>query len=317
MHNQIIIQQISILALLTLIGYVSARQGMFSDSFSIGLNKLIMKITLPLMIFTSLSKFEFSAEIFKSSVLVLIFAFISMFILLFAGTVSGRILKLPHESYTVHKIHTTFGNIAFLGYPLLDSLFPGGSGLLYAVIYHIAVEALLWTLGVIIFNRNKKISFASSMKHLINPNTIAFALGLASCSVSIKLSYVPDKVMSGLGGTTIYLSMIYIGIMLSKISIKGTMKEKQIYILTLNKMILVPFIMLMLINSVQYIFEFYMDEAAKSVVILQTATPCMATIVIMAAEFKSDAELAAKNVFLTTLLSVITLPVVYWLINIF
>jgi malate permease and related proteins len=95
------------------------------------------------------------------------------------------------------------------------------------------------------------------------------------------------------------------------------MKEKQIYILSFNKMILVPFIMLMLINSVQHIFGFNMDEAAKSVVILQTATPCMATIVIMAAEFKSDAELAAKNVFLTTLLSVITLPVVYWLINIF
>jgi malate permease and related proteins len=317
MQNQIILQQISILGILTLIGYSAAKMNMFADSFSIGLNKLIMKITLPLMIFTSLSKFDFSIEVLKSSIFVMIFAFISMFILLWIGTISGKILKLSVHSYTVHRIHTTFGNIAFLGYPLLDSLFPGGSGLLYAVIYHIAVEAMLWTVGVIIFNRSKKIGFWDSMKHLMNPNTIAFVLGIIAFLINLEFPYVIDKAMTGLGGTTIYLSMIYIGIMLSRISIKGTFREKQIYILSFNKMILVPFILLMIINLSQYLFGYSIDDAAKSVVILQTATPCMATIVIMAAEFGSDSELAAKNVFLTTLLSIFTLPLVYWFITIF
>ncbi len=316
MQNQIIFQQISILALLTVTGYTAEKLKLFPDGFHLGLNKLVMKITLPLMIFMSLSKFELSAEVFESSVLVFTFAYISMFILLAAGTLSAKLLKLSNGSYTVHKIHTTFGNIAFLGYPLLDSLFPGGKGLFYAVIYHIALESLLWTMGVIIFNKGKSISITESLKHLLNPNTIAFALGITGFMIRLKLPYILDKTMSGLGGTTIYLSMIYIGITLSKISIRGALKEFSIYVLTVNKMILVPTVLILLINFTQNLLGFDFDQAAKAVTVLQTATPCMATIVIMAADFKSDSELAAKNVFLTTLLSILTLPLVYWLITV-
>ena len=73
--------------------------------------------------------------------------------------------------------------------------------------------------------------------------------------------------------------------------------------------------MLFVIKFAESIFGFEMDIIAKSVVVLQTAMPCMAMIVIIATEFKSDPELAAKNVFLTTLLSALTLPVVYWFIG--
>lgn len=315
MHNQIIINQITILGLLALIGYISAKFKFFPEGFSAGINKLVMKITLPLMIFTSLSKFDFSVEILKSSFHVLIFAYISMFLLLFAGTISAKIMKLESHAYTIHRIHTTFGNIAFLGYPLLDSLFPGGKGLLYAVVYHIVVDSMMWTIGVLLFNKHRKIKLLDSLKHLVNPNTIAFALGITAFLVSFKLPYILDKTFTGLGGTTIYLSMIYIGMMLSRISIKGTVKELQIYVLSFNKMLLIPFVLLFIINFAESLFGFEMDIIAKSVVVLQAAMPCMATVVIMATEFKSDPELAAKNVFLTTLLSAVTLPIVYWFIG--
>ena len=315
MQNQIIINQITILGLLALVGYFTAKLKFFPEGFSAGINKLVMKITLPLMIFTSLAKFDFSMEVIHSSLYVMIFAFVSMFLLLLVGTISAKIMKLDSHAYTIHRIHTTFGNIAFLGYPLLDSLFPGGKGLLFAIVYHIVNDSLIWSIGVIMFNRGKQIKILDNLKHLINPNTIAFVLGIITFLVSFKLPYILDKTFSGLGGTTIYLSMIYIGMMLSRISIKGTFRELQIYILGMNKMILIPFILLYIISFTESLFGFEMDIIAKSVVVLQTAMPCMATVVIMATEFKSDAELAAKNVFLTTLLSAVTLPVVYWFIG--
>ncbi|MDA3837491.1 MAG: AEC family transporter [Candidatus Delongbacteria bacterium] len=315
MHNQIIINQITILGILALIGYITAKLKFFPDGFSLGLNKLVIKVTLPLMIFTSLSKFDFSIEILKSSFFVMIFAYTSMFLLLLFGTISAKLMKLESHAYTIHRIHTTFGNIAFLGYPLLDSLFPGGKGLLFAVVYHIVLSSMLWTVGVMLFNKNRKIKLTESLKHLINPNTIAFALGITAFLIKLELPYILDKTFSGLGGTTIYLSMIYIGMMLSRISIKGTFKELQIYVLSVNKMLIVPFILLLIINFTESLFGYEMDVIAKSVVVLQTAMPCMAMIVIIATEFGSDDELAAKNVFLTTLFSIVTLPVVYWFIG--
>ncbi|MFO7810125.1 MAG: AEC family transporter [Candidatus Delongbacteria bacterium] len=316
MHNQIIFQQISILGLLALTGFAAQKFSMFPEGFHLGLNKLVMKITLPLMIFTSLSKIEFSIEVIKSSAFVLIFAYASMFMLLGAGTLTGKLLRLKGGTYTVHKLHTTFGNIAFLGYPLIDSLFPGGKGLFYAVIYHIALESVLWTLGVIIFNKGKSVSIGHNLMHLLNPNTFAFALGITGFIFQIRLPYILDKSMTGLGSTTLYLSMIYIGITLSRISIGGTLKESSIYVLTFTKLILVPFVMIFLIDMILSLTGLSMDDTAKAVTVLQTATPCMATIVIMAGNFNSDADLAAKNFFLTTMLSIFTLPLIYWLIDI-
>ena len=317
MHNEIIIRQISILGLLAMTGFTAQRFKLFPEGFHLGLNKLVMKITLPLMIFTSLSKFEYSSEVLKSSFLVLLFAYISMFMLLGAGTVTGKLLKLEGGTYTVHRIHTTFGNIAFLGYPLLDSLFPGGKGLFYAVIYHIALESVLWTLGVMIFNKGKSISFAHNLMHLLNPNTVAFALGITAFLVRLRLPVILDSTMTGLGGTTLYLSMIYIGITLSRVSIRGTLKELSIYVLTFTKMILMPAVLIIVIDLLLRLTGLTMDPVARAVTVLQAATPCMATIVIMAGNFNSDSDLAAKNFFLTTMLSIFTLPFVYWMVTVF
>ena len=316
MHNQIIFQQISILGLLALTGFAAQKFSMFPEGFHLGLNKLVMKITLPLMIFTSLSKIEFSIEVIKSSAFVLIFAYVSMFLLLGAGTLTGKLLRLKGGTYTVHKLHTTFGNIAFLGYPLIDSLFPGGKGLFYAVIYHIALESVLWTLGVIIFNKGKSVSIGHNLMHLLNPNTFAFALGITGFIFQIRLPYILDKTMTGLGSTTLYLSMIYIGITLSRISIRGTLKESSIYVLTFTKMVLVPVVLIFLIDMILSLTGLSMDDTARAVTVLQTAMPCMATIVIMAGNFNSDADLAAKNFFLTTLFTIFTLPLIYLLIGI-
>ncbi len=317
MQNEIIIRQISILGLLAMTGFTAQRFKLFPDGFHLGLNKLVMKITLPLMIFTSLSKFEYSAEVLRSSFLVFVFAYISMFMLLGAGTVTGKLMKLKNGSYTVHKMHTTFGNIAFLGYPLLDSLFPGGKGLFYAVIYHIALESLLWSLGVMIFNKGKSVSLGHNLMHLLNPNTVAFALGITGFLVRLKLPVILDSAMTGLGGTTLYLSMIYIGITLSRVSIRGTLKELSIYVLTFTKMILMPAVLIIVIDLLLRMTGFSMDPVARAVTVLQAATPCMATIVIMAGNFNSDADLAAKNFFLTTMLSIFTLPFVYWMVTVF
>ena len=317
MQNEIIIRQISILGLLAMTGFTAQRFKLFPDGFHLGLNKLVMKITLPLMIFTSLSKFEYSAEVLRSSFLVFVFAYISMFMLLGAGTVTGKLMKLKNGSYTVHKMHTTFGNIAFLGYPLLDSLFPGGKGLFYAVIYHIALESLLWSLGVMIFNKGKSVSLGHNLMHLLNPNTVAFALGITGFLVRLKLPVILDSAMTGLGGTTLYLSMIYIGITLSRVSIRGTLKELSIYVLTFTKMILMPAVLIIVIDLLLRMTGLSMDPVARAVTVLQAATPCMATIVIMAGNFNSDADLAAKNFFLTTMLSIFTLPFVYWMVTVF
>ena len=92
------------------------------------------------------------------------------------GKVSSRIAKLPPKSGSVHIVHTMFGNIVYLGFPLINVLFPGGEGLFYAMLFHLASSLIMWTAGINILQNNSK-SWLSGLKNLLNPNTFAFLIG--------------------------------------------------------------------------------------------------------------------------------------------
>jgi len=122
--------------------------------------------------------------------------------------------------------------------------------------------------------------------------------------------------LSGLGQTTSYLSMLYIGGMLAQTDIRGVLRRRQVYILSLNKMIISPVLLILFFKVLLNVFSMNIDPIAFSVVVLQAGTPCMAIIVVLAKKFNADDGHAMENVFITTLLSLFTLPFLYWMIGI-
>ena len=133
----------------------------------------------------------------------------------------------------------------------------------------------------------------------------------------IKFPEYINNPISGLGKTTIYLAMLYVGAVLATNPMIAAFKKPEIYMLIFNKMLLVPFILLLLINAASLIFNIHIGNTAKTVVVMQTAMPCMAMVVVLAKRFGSDDVHATENLFLSTILSLATLPLLYFLINIF
>ncbi len=134
-------------------------------------------------------------------------------------------------------------------------------------------------------------------------------------SFSIKLPVFLSKSLGGLGDTTIYLSMLYIGAMLASMNWKKAIASGQAYLLSFNKLILVPVLSLGLYLIMFRLFSFKLDEPAASVIILESAMPCMANIVVLAKIYGADDKQATENVFISTILSIISLPVIYYLIS--
>jgi hypothetical protein len=129
---------------------------------------------------------------------------------------------------------------------------------------------------------------------------------------------IPDlflKPFQSLGGTTIYLSMLYIGALLGLMNLKGLFSNKLVYITTLNKNFLFPFLLVGIFVLMINRFGLKIDPMIISVVILEAAMPCMANIVIVAKIFKVDDQLATSNVFLSTLVSLFSLPLIWYLLS--
>lgn len=317
MDSIIIANQILILGILVCIGVFATKRGIINEALKDGISRLVFKITLPLMIFTNFTALEITPELLKNGALVILFAYISMFLLMLSGRLSSGILRLNRRKSTIHILHTMFGNHVFLGFPLINALFPGGEGLFYATLFFIVSSSLMWTLGIYMLNRENNTKIGENLKHLLNPNTIAFLFGFLFMIFNINLPYLLDSPLSGLGETTNYLSMLYIGAMLAQINIRGILSRGSVFVLSFNKLLLIPFIMILLVNAASSFFHLELSHIAGSVIILQSGMPCMAIIVVLARKFRADDELATINLFVSTILSVITLPFLYYLVGLF
>jgi malate permease and related proteins len=314
MQTTIILTQIFTLAVIILVGVIATLAKILTNEGKDMLSKLIFNVSLPLMLFTNFLKLEATPRLLTNSAAVLSIAGFVILFMLLSGWTASRIFKIKGREAAVFRTHSMFGNTIFLGFPLITALF-GEEGLLYASMYQFISTIFQWTIGVITITQGNGASWKSSIKRVINPNSIATLAGLIFFIFSIRLPAIVVKPLSELGAANTWLSMLYIGAMLVLADVRGLLGRMSPYILSVNRLIIVPLILIAIFASVAALTGFSPDKMVTTVIILEASMPCMASVVIMARELGADDHQAVGNVFVSTILSVLTLPLVLMIIN--
>ena len=309
MESRIVLTQISILAVVVVIGAIAARFRVFTNESKDVLSKIIFNISLPLMLFTNFFRLDATPRLVANSLTVLAISGFVIFFLLLIGWLAVRIFKMEGAEAAVFKTHSMFGNTLFLGFPLITALY-GFEGLLYASMFQLVSSIIMWTAGVIILSHGNGISWKKSLLRVVNPNTIATVIGLILFLLSAKIPQVILKPMTELGSANTWLSMLYIGAMLVFSNVGGMLRRKSLYIISFNRLIIGPVLLISVFVLAGNLAGLSPDKLVSSVIILEASMPCMATVVIMAKEFGSDDALAVGNVFVSTIFSILTLPFV-------
>lgn len=310
-----IINQIAILGILALCGTLAYRLNVLKDTAKEVIEKLVFYITLPLLIITKLSTLELSGEILRNGGFVIVASFIVFITQIFIGKLTAKLFKLEKRHATIHILHGFLGNIVFLGFPLLDALFPGGEAILYAALYQLSMNSILWTYGIYKLNPSGKETGIRSLKKLLNPNTIALVIGLSFILFGIKLPNLIHESLGGLGKTSLYLAMIYIGILLGQIKVKEMINRADVFVLSFNKLLVVPILFIFVFKYASVLLNIEINIVAFSVVILETAMPCMTILVLLAKRYGADDQYAMKNFFVSTILSLLSLPFVLFMLE--
>jgi malate permease and related proteins len=314
METRIIISQIFILAIVVLIGAIAAKLKVLTHEAKDMLSKVIFNISLPLMLFTNFLKLDVTPRLLANSFVVLsVSGFVIIFMLL-SGWAVTRIFNIKGREAAVFKAHSMFGNTIFLGFPLITALF-GTEGLLYASMFQLVSNLIMWTVGVVVLTHGNGISWKKSITRVLNPNTIATLTGLSFFLFSLKLPGLVVKPLSELGSANTWLSMLYIGAMLVLADVGGVLRKKSPYIVSMSRLIIVPAVLITLFAAFAAISGLVPDKMVSSVIILEASMPCMASVVIMAKELGADDHLAVGNVFVSTIISILTLPVVLLAVN--
>ena len=275
------------------------------------MSRIVVRVTLPLLIISSLTSMDFDYKTLITSAKVLIAALCTETLLYAVGTVMMKASRLEKPKAVMLRCMMCFGNVVFMAFPLIQALY-GTEGLLYAAVYEIANDGFLWTLGVYSIRSadagggRQKIS--ANLKRLANPGTIAFVIAFIMMAFRIKIPGIVGEVVSGIGSTTTYLSMFFIGGTLAMVDFRRIYRRVWLYVLVAVKMILIPLGLIFVLKLLRF------DNVPAAVVALQAAMPTSTVLAVLANEHKGDVIYCAEGVFVSHLLGLLTLPLVYWLI---
>ncbi len=307
MDLTIIIEQIIKLFIVIAIGFAAAKSGYLPVQYKEIVSKVIKQITLPLLIITSMMSKKLTEDALVNTGITVASAVVVIVALYGAGIVTARFFRLGEPTKTVHALLSATGNVVFLGYPVISAVY-GAEGLYYAVIYGIINDIFLWSIGVYLVNRSTgKDNSKEAIKKLLNPNTISCLLGIVFMLLGVKLPAILFDTLSGVGHLTTNLSMLFIGMVLATVNIKKIYKRVTMLSIIILKMVVTPAIAALLLKM------FGVNPITCGAIVLQIAMPAQTVISIITNEAGSDVSYAAEYIFLSTVLSIGTLPLVYYL----
>lgn len=307
MDITVIIEQIVKLFIVIAIGYGGVKSGYLSVEFREVISKIIQKITLPLLIITSMMSKELSFNVLTNTGIAALSAVVVIVVLYCTGLISAKVFGLQDPTKTVHSLIGSTGNVVFLGYPVISAVY-GADGLYYAMIYGIVNDLFLWSIGVYLINKSAgKSTSKEAFKKLLNPNTISCIVGILFMVLGVKLPKVLFDTLSGVGHLTTNLSMIFIGMVLSTVNIKKIYKRVSMFAIIILKMVITPMIAALLLS------KFGVNPVVCGAIVLQIAMPAQTVISIITNEAGSDVSYSAEYIFLSTVISIGTLPLVYYI----
>jgi len=283
--------------LIIAVGYCITKAGMFSEKARGDLTNIIMYIVLPCNIFASFGG-DITPEILRQSGIILIasFGLQGMYIIL------NRILyrRFTPARQAVLKYATISNNSGFLGLPVIEAVF-GQTGLLYGSIALIPMRIFMWTSGLSLFTRT---ATKEKLKTLAtHPCIWAVILGFGYIYAPFTLPAFLGNTIAAIGDTTTVLAMLVVGSILSGFDVKSAL-DKDCFYYSFFRLIVIPAV------AFGALYLLGADPMVIGVAVLAAAMPAAVATAMLAEKYGQDSEFASKTIFVSTLLSIITLPII-------
>jgi predicted permease len=288
--------------ILLVIGFSLYKLGYLSIDSQKQITDIILYIILPANIIVSFNM-KMSYEILKQSATILIIAFSIQI----AYLVLNRFMYLgfDHSKAIIMKYGTICTNATFMGLPIIQSVF-GVNGLLYATVALIPMRVFMWTSGLSLFTKTSKKKAILTM--ITHPAILAVVLGFILMSFQIKLPIFLNSTLVALSNCMTAFSMILIGSILGQVNFKRLVDHSILYYSCLRLIIIPAFIYLVL-----YLLK--IDSIIIGVTVLMAAMPAGLTTAMLAQKYNQDSLYASKLIFISTLLSLFTLPLLIYVLG--
>lgn len=280
-------------------GYALAKFGLMDGKFSRRLSRLVVSFTLPCLIFSSVcgQKTEMSQET------VLYLLGVGLVILLILPLIGYAVIygiKVRKDRRGLYIFMVIFSNTSFMGFPVLNAIY-GQQGIVYMAILNMVLTVFMFTLGVALM-RPEGSDRGFSLQDLLSPGMTVSVLSLIFYLLHVPIPQVALHVTEVMGSTTTPLAMLITGASLAQIPLRELFVPVTMYPFAVFKQIVLPLIALPVLTAA------VPDPIIRGTAFFVIAMPVANNAVIFAENYGAETTLAAKVVFLTTVMSLVTIP---------
>lgn len=303
--NEIVSRMIDtqlLLFLYMICGFIISRLNIIRNDNRGVLVRLLMDVAMPMMVLNSFNKPTTMEEIL-SSLWVIAIALMGCVVTGVIGMLLWK--KQPENKRKVLMYASMFSNAGNAGLPIINLVF-GSTGVFYASMYLIPPRILQWTVGLGFFVKPEKGGWVKNV--LLNPMVVVIYIGVILMATGFTIPGVFGTAIGNLGGMTGPLSMILIGATLTHMDWKMLL-DKTVLLTSFFRLIAFPLLFAVILKLI------HADEVAMNICVILLAMPVASNTAAMAERYGGDYVFASACVSVSTLLSVVTVPVITWLIQ--
>lgn len=301
----IVFNQMLVLFILMLTGYLCFKKQYITQSAIQSLASLVVNVFNPLLIISGV--LETPKELARYDLLVIFCIACAMyFFLIIITPLLNRILRVPTSQRGLYSLITVFSNVGFIGLPLVVSIY-GKQAILYVAVFILIFNILFYTYGVFIIGKAKgyqRVSLLENLKRLINPGVLACVLAILLFIFKPPLPNFIRSSISVLGSTAIPLSMMLVGVALGQKQFKTLFTDLRLYAFAVVRLIIIP------IMFIAVLVRFPISPLVFGVSMIMLAVPVGNMPTLLATEYGIDATVCSDGLIITTILSILTIPLV-------
>ena len=301
----ILLKQMLVLFIMMLVGVYCRKCGIFNDEANKRISSLVVNVANPALILSSSINQEAVIEGMEF-VKTFILAWGMFAVVMIVAHFIPKIIRADVSEYGTYKTMTIFSNIGFMGFPVIDALY-GSEALLYATMFLIPFNVLIYTYGISVMKMRTSGDARSTgfqLRKILNVGVISCAVALVIYLTKLPMPVVVENAVDSISGLTAPLSMMVIGDSLTKINLKKLFCNGRMLVFSGIKLLLIPIVGVSLIKLMG------LNPLLTGVCMIMLATPVGSMNAMLAQEYGGDYELASQGVTITTLLAVVTMPLV-------
>ena len=301
MNTGALVRQLVILFFIAFMGFGAVKTGLLPKHTNKVLSDLVINVSNPCTVLCSVltgTRILTHGEVW---VLVAVALCLHLFLILLAK-VLVPLLGVPKQERNTYRYMTVFGNMSFLGFPVISALF-GQEALFPAAIFVLMFQIFCYTYGSNLFQKG-----AFRLKAIINPMIVSTLLAFLIYMVEIPVPALAQKVLTTVSGITSPAAMLALGCALANVPLGWVARQWRTMVFAALRLTVVPLLTWCLCKP------WMINELMLGVTVALTAMPVATNTTLMAARYEKDEDLAASGVAISTLLCVVTMPLILGLL---